>query len=280
MKANQAEHSLKLMARVLRVSPSGYHAWKGRGPSKREQVDAQLIREIEAIHGASRGSYGSPRIHAELKARGWKVSRKRVLRLMREAGLKGVTRRRYVATTQRDGTRPAPDLVDRRFVADGPNLLWVADITHIPTGTVPLYLAVVIDVWSRRVVGWAMDTQMTAELVRDALQMALTRRQPASTVIHHSDQGSQYTSKLFAEFCATHDVLRSMGSVGDCYDNALAESFFASLECELLDRYDLPNPARARSLVFDWLEGWYCTRRRHSSLGYLAPNVFEQQAAK
>jgi putative transposase len=277
MRANQAEHSLELMARLLGRSTSGYHAWKGRGPSKRSQVDAQLMREIEALHSASSGLYGAPRIHAELKAKGWRVGRKRVARLMREAGLKGVTRRRYVVTTQRGQGRPAPDRVNRDFRADRPNQLWVADITHIPTATSALYLAVVLDVWSRRVVGWAMDTEMPAELVRDALKMALQRRRPTEPVIHHSDQGSQYTSRLFADFCADHNVLRSMGSVGDCYDNAMAESFFATLECELQDRVRFENPRDARRQVFDYIEGFYCTRRRHSSIGYLAPITFEKQ---
>jgi len=265
------------MCRVLGVSPSGYYAWRNRPMSKRQREDERLLGLIRAAHEASGGTYGSPRIHAELVEQEIHVGRKRVARLMREHQLVGVHRRRWVTTTQRDSkARPAPDLVDRAFVADGPDRLWVSDITYVPTGTVFLYLAVVLDVWSRKVVGWAMATHLRAELVVDALEMAASQRD-VHGVIHHSDQGSQYTSVAFGQRCDRYGIRPSMGSVGDCYDNAMAESFFATLECELLDRRRFATPAEAELGVFEFIEGWYNSRRRHSSLGYLSPAEFERR---
>jgi putative transposase len=195
---------------------------------------------------------------------------------MRRADLQGISRRRFVATTHRDeAARPAPDLVERRFRAEGPNRLWVADITYLPTWAGFLFLAVVLDVFSRKVVGWAMAAHLRTELVLDALQMAILQRQPES-VIHHSDQGCQYTSIAFGKRCEQLGVRPSMGSVGDAYDNAMAESFFATLECELLDRTRFATQAEARMAVFEWIEGWYNPLRRHSSIGYLSPNEFER----
>ena len=200
------------------------------------------------------------------------MSRKRVARLMRGAGLRGVSRRKWITTTVRDRRqRPAPDLVDRTFSAPGPNVLWVADITYIPTWSGFLYLAVVLDVWSRRIVGWAMETHLRTTLVLTALDMAVVQRQPTN-VIHHSGQGCQYTALAFGHRCRVAGVRPSMGSVGDCYDNALCESFFATLECELLDRSSFPTPAAARRGVFDFIEGWYNTQRRHSvEIEYFSP---------
>jgi len=267
------------MARVLEVSTSGFYAWRKRGPSKRAREDAWLLERIETIHKESRGTYGAPRIHAELQEQGIQVSRKRVARLMREAGLVGVSRRRGTRTTIRDNqARPAPDLVDRDFAASGPNELWVADITYVPTWQGFLYLAVVVDAWSRRVVGWAMQTHLRTELVLEALEMAVWQRRPRE-VIHHSDQGSQYASIAFGSRCEREGVRPSMGSVGDCYDNAMCESFFATLECELIDRGRLRTPREAKRVVFEWIEAWYNPRRRHSSLGYLSPAEFERRAA-
>ncbi len=195
---------------------------------------------------------------------------------MRAAGLRGVSRRKWVSTTQRaEGARPAPDLVERDFSAEAPDRLWVADITYVPTWAGFLYLAVVLDVFSRRVVGWAMATHLRTRLVLDALDMALVQRRPED-VIHHSDQGSQYTSIAFGRRCAKAGVKPSMGSVGDCYDNAMCESFFATLECELIDRTRFRSQAEARSAVFEFIEGWYNPRRRHSSIGYLSPINFER----
>jgi putative transposase len=204
------------------------------------------------------------------------VGRKRVARLLTQAGLRGVSRRKWPVTTVRaPQTRPAPDLVQRAFTASGPNQLWVADITYIPTATGFLYLAVVLDVWSRRIVGWAMATHLRTSLVVAALDMAIAQRRPAA-VIHHSDQGCQYTALEFGRHCREANVRPSMGSVGDCYDNALCESFFATLECELLDRVTLRTPAEARTAVFDFIEGWYNPTRRHSALDYRSPIDFER----
>jgi putative transposase len=210
-----------------------------------------------------------------LRATGRAVGKKRVARLMRHTDLAGVSRRRFVTTTVRNGEQRAPDLVDRDFTAEGPNLLWVADITFVPTWTGFLYLAVTLDAFSRRVVGWAMATTLHSQLVLDALNMALATRRPKD-VIHHSDQGSQYTCIAFGKRCRDTGVRPSMGSVGDAYDNAMAESFFATLECELLDRRTFKTQAEARMAVFEFIEGFYNPRRRHSSLGYLSPVDYER----
>ena len=280
MTTHRAAHSITTMCRVLEVSPSGYHAWRTRAQSARAQADARLTATIHAIHAHSRGTYGTPRIQAELVARGTRVSRKRVARLMRCAGLRGVSRRKWVRTTVRDrAAQPAPDLVERAFTAAGPNHLWVADITYIPTWSGFLYLAVVLDAWSRRIVGWAMETHLRTELVLAALDMAVRQRQPRA-VIHHSDQGCQYTALAFGQRCRAAGVRPSMGSVGDCFDNAMCESFFATLECELLDRSSFRTPAEARRAIFDFIEGWYNTQRRHSSLAYESPMNFERLAPR
>ena len=243
------------MCRVLEVSTSGYYAWCKRSPSARAQADAELTSRMSAIHERSHGTYGAPRVHAELEAAGIQVGRKRVARLMRTAGLVGVSRRKWITTTVRDrNARPAPDLVERNFVAPGPNRLWVADITYIPTWAGFLYLAVVLDAFSRRIVGWAMETHLRTELVLEALNMALAQRRPAG-VIHHSDQGTQYTSIAFGMRCRESGVRPSMGSVGDCFDNAMCESFFATLECELLDRRHFRTQVEARMAVFEFIEG-------------------------
>ena len=277
MKANQATYAVTRMCRLLGVSTSGYYAWRKRGPSKRALEDASLSELISEIHAQSTGAYGVPMIHAELADRGVHVGRKRVARLMKAGGLKGVSRRKKVWTTRRDtNSRPAPDLVGRDFNSDGPNKLWVADITCIPTWAGFLYLAVVIDVWSRRVVGWAMADHLRTEVVMDALNMAISQRRPTD-VIHHSDQGCQYTSIAFGKRCLEERVRPSMGSVGDCYDNALCESFFATLECELIDRFTFRTKRQARLALFRWIEAWYNPRRRHSSIGRMSPVNFERR---
>jgi putative transposase len=275
---NQAAYPIATMCRLLGVSSSGYYAWSKRAPSRRAQADAALLAQIRAAHAAAYGTYGAPRVHAELRANGIRVGRKRVARLMAADGLCGVSRRRSVTTTVRGSGRPAPDLVDRNFTADKPNLLWVADITYVPTATGFLYLAVVLDACSRRIVGWAMDPRLATRLVLAALDMALTMRRPDG-VIHHSDQGSQYTSIEFGQRCREAGVRPSMGSVGDAYDNAMCESFFATLECELLDRRRLESQAEARTAIFAFIEGFYNRRRRHSALGYLSPVDYEHQHA-
>ena len=268
------------MCRLLGVSKSGYYAWRARKPSQRALEDAGLAETIAAVHAGSRQTYGAPRIQVELReVWGLRLRRKRVARLMRSLGLQGISRRPWVCTTVRDTKHPvAPDLVERHFEAEGPNRLWVADITYIPTWLGFLYLAVVLDAWSRRIVGWSMATHLRTELVLDALGMALWQRRPCQ-VIHHSDHGSQYTSIAFGQRCKDAGVRPSMGSVGDCFDNALCESFFATLECELLDRHRFRTQAEARTVVFEYLEGFYNPRRRHSALGYLSPAEFERRQA-
>ena len=276
MKGYQADHAIATLCRVLGVSTSGYYAWQHRAPSARAQRDAELTMKIHTIHLESRGTYGAPRVQAELAAQGIHVGRKRVARLMRAARVQGVSRRKWVTTTTRDPeSRPAPDLVQRQFAVDGPDRLWVADITYVPTGTGFLYLAVVLDAWSRRVIGWAMATHLRTELVLAALDMALEQRRPQG-VIHHSDHGCQYTAITYGQRCLAFGVRPSMGSVGDAYDNALCESFFATLECELLDREQFRTPAEARRALFDYIEGWYNPRRRHSALGYESPLHYER----
>ena len=277
MKANRANYPIATLCRVLDVSASGYYVWLLRPPSARRVLDAALLERIRAIHRKSRGTYGAPRIHAELVDDGWRIGRKRVARLMREAELEGVSRRQWISTTQRrPDARPAPDLVARDFTADGPDQLYVADITYVPTWAGFLFLAVVLDVCTRRVVGWAMANHLRTVLVLDALNMALQQRQPAN-VIHHSDQGTQYTSISFGRRCKQAGVRPSMGSVGDCYDNAMCESFFATLECELIDRTTFRTHAEAKLAIFEFIEGWYNPHRRHSSIDYLSPINYERR---
>jgi putative transposase len=278
----------KTMCRVLGVSRSGFHDWQSREPAPRTIENAALAERIKAIHATSDRIYGAPKIRAELRdpdivdhdPRWASVGENRVARLMRVAGLRGVSRRRsFVVTTERNKKdRPAPDLVKREFVADAPNRLWVADMTYVSTWAGFIYLAIVIDVWSRRVVGWQIGEQMTAQLVINALNMALTQRKPES-VIHHSEQGSQYTSLAFGKRCEQFAVRPSMGSVGDAYDNAMAESFFASLEVELLNRRTFKTKSEARTALFTYIEAWYNPRRRHSGIGQTSPAAFEQKHA-
>jgi putative transposase len=282
VKANQAELPVRAMCKTLRVSHSGYYDWLERPACARAQANAVLLAQIRQAHTASDATYGAPRIQAELADQGTKAGRNRIAAVMRANGLRGVSRRRaWCVTTQRDKRqRPAPDLVQREFTATAINQLWVADMTYIPTWAGFVYLAVVLDVYSRKVVGWAFGQQQTADLVIQALNMALITRKPDATgpgVIHHSDQGSQYTSVDFGKRCKDMGVRPSMGSVGDAYDNAMAESFFASLECELIDRRSWKTFAEARLAVFTWIEGWYNPRRRHSGIGQMSPINFEKE---
>jgi putative transposase len=277
VKAHQAVHHVSKLCRALDVSPSGFYAWRERKPSPRANADADLMLKIQGIHQQSRATYGVPRVHAMLAADGVHVGKKRVARLMKRGGLEGICRRRKGLTVRDKDARPAPDLVDRNFVATAPNHLWVADITYVPTWAGFLYLAVVLDVYSRRVVGWAMASHLRTELVIDALDMAVGQRHPA-TVIHHSDQGCQYTSVAFGLRCNEVGVRPSMGSVGDAYDNAMCESFFATLECELLDRRRFKTHAEAEMAIFDFIEGFYNTHRIHSALDYRSPDEYERQS--
>jgi putative transposase len=280
VKANQASYPVAKMCLLLEVSTSGYYAWLKRPASLRSREDAILLEKIRWFHHRSRGTYGVPRIHLDLREAGIQVGRKRVARLMQAAGLQGVSRRKHTRTTvRRSGARPAPDLVNRDFVADRPDQLWVSDITYIRTWAGFLYLAVVMDAWSRRIIGWSMANHLRTELVIDALQMAVEQRRPTKGVIHHSDQGSQYTSLAFGKRCREANVRPSMGSVGDCYDNALCESFFATLECELLDRQSFRSRQEVGRAVFEFIEGWYNPHRRHSSIGQVSPVRYEIEYA-
>jgi putative transposase len=267
------------MCSLLDVSRSGYYGWRDRPPSQRAIDDEVLVEKIADVYEGSRRTYGYRRVTAELiDGQGEQVGRHRVARLMRKAQLQGVTRRKFCRTTRRDGrARPAPDLLDRDFTAPAPDQRWVADITYVPTWAGFLFLATVLDVFTRQVVGWSMSSNQNTELVTRALQMAVRRRRPTGVVVHHSDQGCQYTSYDFARACRAARVERSMGSVGDCFDNAMAESFFATLECELLDRSIFENRNMARMAIFDYIEGFYNKQRRHSSVGNLAPVEFERR---
>jgi putative transposase len=279
VKANQATCSVQVMCRLLKVSPSGFYAWDERPISARERADIALTARIHEIYRRSRETYGAPMIHAELADEyGMRVGRKRVARLMRAAGLRGATLRKFVVTTLSAEQRPeVPDLVERRFYAERPNRLWVADATYIPTWSGFLYLAIVLDVFSRKVVGWAMENHLRTELMLAAIDMAITMRRPLQ-VIHHSDHGCQYTSYAFGKRCREAGIMPSMGTVGDAYDNAMAESFFATLEREVLNRRRFTSQAEAKMAIFDWLEGWYNPHRRHSSLGYRSPVNYERHA--
>ena len=278
MSANQARFPVATMARVLGVSKAGFYAWRHRPPSLHAVADAALLKQVRTVHAISRQTYGAPRVHADLRTRGDRHSRKRIARLMREAGLVGASHRRGgPTTTRRDkDARPAPDLVDRNFTASGPDQLWVADITYVPTAAGFLYLAVVLDAWSRKIVGWSMANHLRAELVLDAMEAAVGQRRPKDA-IHHSDQGSQYTSVAFGKRCGEAGVRPSMGSVGDAYDNAMAESFFSTLEAELLSRRRFASQAEARMACFSYIEGWYNPARLHSGLGYRSPMTYEAE---
>lgn len=279
MTANRAAYPIETMAKTLGVSRSGFHAWSNRSPSARSMADGDLTGRIKTIHQASRQIYGAPRVHAELADARINVGRKRVERLMKAAGLKGVSRRRSIRTTIRDDRlHPISDLVDRNFYVHEPDVLWVADITYVPSWAGFLYLAVVLDAFSRRIVGWAMGHNLKAQLVIDAMNMAVGQRRPRN-VVHRSDQGSQYTSVAFGLRCKEAGVRPSMGSVGDAYANAMCESLFATLECELLDRRKFQTKAEARMAIFEFIEGWYNPARRHSALGYQSPIAYERSQA-
>jgi putative transposase len=276
----RASHHLATLCRVLGISRAGFHAWARDPARRRSAADARLSERIRAIHVTSHRTYGAPRVHAELQASGVRVGRKRVARLMRVAGLVGVHRRRRARVTPRAVPRAsttAPDLVRRRFRAAAPDRLWVADITELPTGEGPLFLAAIVDVFSRACIGWSMADHLRTRLVLDALEAAIERRQPRPGVIHHSDRGTQYTSMALGARLAKAGIAASMGLPGSGLDNALAESFFASLETELIDRSTWLTRAAARVAVFDWIERFYNRIRIHSGIGYLSPTEFERR---
>ena len=276
--AKRAEHSIQIMCRVLEVSRSGFHAWASREPSARAICDDALSERIAEIHAESGKTYGSPRVHAELRLKDHvRVGRKRVERLMRRAGLSGMIRRRRGKTTVSvPGIRTAPDLVERDCNPAAINRLWSADITYVRTWEGWLYLASVMDCYSRRIVGWALADHLRAELVVDALEMAVARRRPDVGLVHHSDRGSQFTSLIFTRRCRSVGIDISMGSRGDCFDNAVLESFHASLKKDLIHRRSWPTKAEARTAVFDYIEAFYNRRRRHSTLAMLSPVEFEE----
>ena len=277
IQTEQASYPTTLLCRVVGVARSGFYAWLRRDVSARQQADGVLTTQITSIHQQSRATYGSPRVHAALRASDVRCSRKRVARLMRQAGLAGCRARRRTRTTRSDPAHvPAPNLVERRFTVAHPDQLWVGDITFVPTWEGWLYLAVLLDACSRRVIGWAMADHLGGDLTRAALTMALERRRPGTGLIQHTDRGSQYTARAYQTLLTAHGVNASMSRTGDCYDNALAESFFATLKTELIDRQPWPTRRLAQRAIFDWIEGFYNRQRLHSALGYLSPAAFEE----
>jgi putative transposase len=275
--AEKAAYPITMLCRLVDVSRAGYYAWSRRPPSQRTQADAALTEEIRAIHATSRHTYGVPRIHATLRDQGQRVSRKRVARLLQAAGLRGCGRRRRARTTVSDPqATPAPNVVARQFSVGGVNQLWVTDLTYLWTADGWLYLATMLDAHSRRVVGWAMADHLRVELALEALEMAITARRPRSgELVHHSDRGSQYTAGVYQAMLAAHGIRCSMSRQGDCLDNAMAESFFATLKRELMPEEGWPTKEEARAAVFEWIAVYYNRQRRHSSLGFRTPVEFE-----
>jgi putative transposase len=275
--AEKAMSSVVRLCQVLEVSSSGFYAWQHRQPSQRHRTDTELIDRIRGVHANSRCTYGAPRVHAELRATGTRVGKKRVARLMRAAGLAGRCPKRFRRTTIRATTPAAqpPDLVRRDFNPSEPDRLWISDITYVRTWEGWLYLAVILDAFSRRVVGWALADHLRTELATDALHMALTSRQPAAGLVHHSDRGGQYLSAAYIAMLAAYGVHSSVGRPGTCWDNAAAESFFATLKTELIHRAVWPTRQHAKTAIFHYVEGFYNRLRRHSTLDYRSPADFE-----
>ena len=272
----KAHHSVALLCRVLSVAKSAFYAWQSRQPSARALANQSLGDEIKDIYDDSRCTYGAPRVHAELRRRGKRVARKRVARLMRKAGLVGRCPRRFRRTTIPDPTTPVQDLVQRQFRPTAPNQLWCSDITYIRTWEGWLYLAIILDAYSRKVVGWAIADHLRTELATASLQMALTSRRPSPGLIHHSDRGSQYTSATYAEILADNGLRQSIGRPGTCWDNAVPEAFFATLKKELIYLHVWPTRRSARAAIFSFIEGWYNRARLHSTLHYSSPAIYEE----
>jgi putative transposase len=272
-------YPIRLMCRLLDVAASGYYAWRRRPEPQRVQRNRELLEKIRSIHAASKGVYGSPRVHAELLAKGVKVGRHKVAQVMRSARLKGCPKRRYRTTTQRDpGHQVAQNLLRQNFAADGPDQRWASDITYIATRQGWLYLAVTMDLFSRRIVGWSMDRWMSRHLVVDALRMAINARQPTGTLIHHSDRGGQYSSDDFRNELKKYGIKPSMSSTGNCYDNAVVESFFGALKRERVNRVRYRTREQARADLFEYIEVFYNRKRRHSYIGNISPDDFERQS--
>ena len=278
IEVEKASFPVALMCRVLKVSRAGFYAWRSRPAATRTRQDQALAAVVASIYTNNRGCYGSPRVHAELRERGHCVGRKRVARLMREQGFSARHKRRYRRTTDSRHNFPiSANLLARRFAVMRPNAAWVTDITYIWTLEGWLYLAVILDLFSRRIVGWSMNERIDRQLVMDCLQMALAHRQPPDGLIHHSDRGSQYASHDYQRLLADHRIVGSMSRRGDCWDNAVAESFFASLKTELVYQSQWQTRAAARTAIFEYIESFYNRRRRHSSLAYLSPADFERR---
>lgn len=274
--AERASHSVADLCRTLGVSRAGFYAARGRPPCRRALEDERIVEAIREIHADSRGTYGAPRVHAMLARRGIQVSRKRVARLMAAEGLSGLIRRRRGRTTIRvPGIATAPDLVRREWNPSEPNRLWVADITYCRTWEGWLYLAAVLDCYSRRCVGWSIRDDLRAELVTDAVAMAIARRRPQPGLVHHSDRGAQYVSLAMGEHLREAGIETSMGSKGSALDNAVAESFFSTLKRELVNRYSWPTKRDARAAIFEWIEVFYNRQRLHTTLNYASPEEYE-----
>ena len=279
MRDHREHFPVRLMCRVLETSPSGFYDWLRRPESQRAAEDRALIEKIQAVHNESRRTYGSPRVHASLKAAGYRIGRKRVARLMRENDIRAKAKRKFKVTTDSRHDHPvAPNLLDRQFTVAAPNTVWLADISYIWTREGWLYLAVVLDLFSRQVVGWAMDEQMPQELTLAALDMALQRRRPLPGLMHHSDRGSQYAAGAYQKRLAEHGIVCSMSRKGNCWDNAPMESFFHTLKTELVHHRDYLTRDEARRDIFEYIEVFYNRQRRHSTLGYLSPAQFEVTA--
>ena len=276
IRGHVAAFPVRVMCEVLGVSRSGYYAWAGRPESARAAADRDLAAQIRAAHEASRGRYGSPRVHAELRAHGRRVGRKRVARLMRGMGLSARRKRRFRRTTDGAHAFPvAPNLLGRDFEAAAPNRVWLADLTYIRTAEGWLYLAVVLDLFTRRVVGWAMAEHLGHELALAALDMAIARERPAPGLMHHSDRGAQYAAHEYRKRLRLHGMICSMSRKGDCWDNAPMESFWATLKAELVNREQYATRAEAAASIFEYVEVFYNRKRLHSSLGYRSPEQFE-----
>lgn len=278
MKRNSGQFPLKKMAEVMGVSRSGYYAYLNREPSLREQENIKLNQEIKCLYEEHRGLYGSPRIHASLKRNGWSCSRKRVAKLMRKEGLRAKMNRGF-QNHKKVPERAAPNLLEQNFNSDHPDRIWVSDITYIKTGEGWIYLAAILDLFSRKVVGWAIEDHMRVELVEKALKKAIFRRKPERGLIHHSDRGSQYTSNHFKKICEDQSIILSMNS-GSCYDNAAMESFFHTIKTELIYLQKFSTKQEAKSLLFEYIEGFYNRKRLHSTLGYQSPEMFENRYEK
>lgn len=283
IRQHRGEFSIALMCRVLGVSRSTYYAACKRGPSKRRRTDQQLQLEIRIAHRRSRRTYGSPRVHEDLKSKGFKLGRKRVARLMREDGLRAKQPRRFRVTTDSRHPHPiAANHLDRQFAVaqtEGPDRVWVTDITYVPTREGWLYLAIVLDLATRLVVGWSMGTTLERSLPLAALGMALLNRSPGPGLLHHSDRGVQYASGEYRAVLAAHGMIASMSRKANCWDNAVAESFFATLERELIDEANWQTRREATAAIFEYIEVWYNRQRRHSSLGYLSPAEYDRKLA-